>query len=527
MRILSAILLASAAMTVALPGRAMAESAQSCASMAETKLAGFDLTVTKAAEVPAGEVNTPRLHAKFPAYCRIDGSIDPHTGIDGKAYAIGFSLALPDDWNGRFLFQGGGGLDGVVRPPFGEGASGDDPALARGFAVVSTNSGHEAKGFDGSFKNDQKAGLDFAYVAIGRVTVLAKDLITAYYGKPIAHSYFVGCSTGGREGMTSSERYPYYFDGIVVGAPAMRTHFSNLAIDRASALDNRIAPKGADGQPVTDMAFSPSDRTLVLNTLLDQCDKLDGLADGMIEAPLACHFDPSVLTCKGEKTDKCLTGAEVDTLKQAFEAPKNSLGQTLYSAHPYDTGMAMAPKTGIPGFMLGSLDPITGPNHSTTIDVDAQELAARADALQVLIDTWGWTNLSSFRGHGGKIMYYHGLSDPWFSAFDTLNYFRRMEAANGGAAEAAKFSRFYLVPGMGHCGGGPATLDQFDMLTKIVDWVEKDQAPASVTATGTDYPGRSRPLCPYPTYARYEKGDANKAASFTCAEYGADMTKTE
>src|SRR5262249_27276982 len=155
---------------------------------------------------------------------------------------------LPENWNGRFLFQGGGGLNGSVGNPVGTQATGDTPALARGFAVVSTDTGHQGTGaFDGSFMQDQQAALDFAYAAVGRVAVLAKQIIAQHYGKPVDKSYFVGCSTGGREAMLMAQRYPLYFDGIVSGSPAMRTGYSNLATRSVAVTLNQVAPKDASG----------------------------------------------------------------------------------------------------------------------------------------------------------------------------------------------------------------------------------------------------------------------------------------
>jgi feruloyl esterase len=151
------------------------------------------------------------------------------------------------------------------------------------------------------------------------------------------------------------------------------------------------------------------------------------------------------------------------------------------------------------------------------MDVDLRAEKAAADPVMQLTATWGWTNLSTFASHGAKLLFYHGVSDPWFSALDTVDYYERMTQANGGASVVRGWSRLFLVPGMGHCGGGPATLDSFDMLGAIVDWVEQGKAPESIVARGRTWPGRSRPLCPYPTHAHYRgTGDAEDAASFEC-----------
>jgi feruloyl esterase len=197
-----------------------------------------NVEITKAAPISAGSTEsipwTQSRSAPLPAYCRVEGVINRRTGIDGEEFGITFALAMPDKWNSDFLMQGGGGSNGVVLPPLGLNAAGDTPALIRGFAVVSTDTGHKSHraGFDFGFVRDQQAYLDFAYLANAEVATLAKQLIERYYGRPPAFSYFSGCSTGGREGMILSQRYPTLFDGIISGDPAMRTGLSNLAIGR-------------------------------------------------------------------------------------------------------------------------------------------------------------------------------------------------------------------------------------------------------------------------------------------------------
>lgn len=501
---------------------------KTCADLTNLRLPGTDITITKAVTVPAAAADTvvlPPFRSKIPvampSYCRADGEIDPRTGVDGKHYAIGFAIALPDKWNGRFLFQGGGGLNGTVNPPLGAVASADDPALARGFVVVSTDTGHKGAVFDASFMKDQQAALDFAYVAVGKVTTVAKQIIAQYYGEPAEHSYFVGCSTGGREAMLVAEKYPSYFNGVVSGDPAMRTDNSNDEDAWAAVAFNQVAPKDASGKPETGKVFSDGDRKLLINSIVNECDAKDGLKDGMIFNFEACHYDPAVLKCSGAKTDTCLSDVQVHALQKAFSPLKDSIGNELYPAFPYDTGItAYGPGTIVQGIVPSAVPSSPfGPDLATTYDPDAAERAINADGTRKLIDTYDWTNLSTFSGRGGKLLFYHGLSDPWFSPLDTLGYYQNMARANGGLEQVQNWSRIYFVPGMGHCGGGAATLDQFDMLTAIVNWVEKDTPPDSVTATGKDFPGRSRPLCPYPTHAQYKgSGDPQNSANFVCAQ---------
>jgi Tannase and feruloyl esterase len=478
---------------------------QKCADLQNLRIPGLSLTIDKVTHV-----ETPPMQP----YCRLDATIDPRTGTSGKKYGIGFALALPDNWNGRFLFQGGGGLNGNVAAPMGGSAAGGNPGLARGFAVVTTDTGHKGSGFDGSFFEDQQASLDFFYVGVGRVAALAKDIVARYYGRSADHSYFAGCSTGGREAMLMSQRYPTYFDGIVSGDPAIRTGHSNLALAWAEVAFNQVAPKDANGKPVASQLFSQSDRKLVVSSILKACDAKDGVEDGLIFSPRGCGFDPAALTCSGAKTDSCITAQQAAGLKKAFVGPKDSVGNQVYPGFPYDAGIA--DMMGIPGLLNGARSPVAQP--SAAIEMDAGQVARRieGDSMARIGDTTV-TNLTTFAGHNGKLIFYHGMSDPWFSPMDTLGYYEKMAAENGGLDKVSSWSRLYLVPGMGHCQGGSATLDRFDMLTAIVDWVEKGVAPDSVVATGNSLPGKSRPLCAFPKYAQYTgQGDPNDAKSFTC-----------
>ena len=502
---------------------AHAAAPQPCTALMALRIPGVALEIRRAEAVPAGPVPAipfvPPIDATLPAHCRVDGIIEPRTGRNGRPYAIGFALALPEEWNGRFLFQGGGGLNGSVAMPLGWMASGGTPALARGFAVVSTDSGHTGAVFDGSFFEDQQATLDFLYQATAKVTVVARQIIAQHYGRPAAHSYFVGCSTGGREGMMMSQRYPDYFDGIVAGAPAMRTNFSNLALRWAHVSFNQIAPKDGQGQPQGSLALSDGDRRLIMRALLASCDAGDGLGDGMIQNTRACGFDPAVLTCKGAKTDDCLSAAQVGAVKRAFAGPKDSRGNAVYPAYPYDTGIDASGPGAIPGFLRVAPGPVGGPDVATSMDVDAEARAA-ANAIAAVGDTSEWTNLATYSSRGGKLIFYHGVSDPWFSANDTARYYERLMADNGGADAVQRWSRLFLVSGMGHCAGGAATaLDSFDLLSAIVNWTESGTAPASVIATARAFPGRSRPLCPYPQHAQYTgSGNTESAASFECRD---------
>jgi feruloyl esterase len=506
--------LAASAQTV------VSRDAAACAALSSLQIPGLSLSITKAEWFAAGSrpsaaPNAPPPTYTLPAFCRLDGVLDRRTGADGKSYGIGFALALPGEWNGRFLFQGGGGLNGNVGFPLGAAVSGNNPALARGFAVVSTDTGHQGQVFDASFMAEQQASLDFAYQAVGRIALLAKQIIAQHYARSAAKSYFAGCSTGGREAMLMTQRYPTYFDGVISGAPAMRTNFSGIGDEWVATMLNTVAPKNAQGVLQVRQALSDADKKLVIDGALNACDANDGLKDGMIFDQLSCKFDPKVLACKGAKTDSCLTMEQAVAIEKGFAGPKDSKGRQVYPGFLYDTGIAAT--QGIPGLLHGGLNPVGPPFASATMDVDARALAAASDPGEALTATSRWTNLNTFSNHGGKLIFFHGVSDPWFSALDTVDYFDRMTKANGGPSQVTNWSRLFLVPGMGHCGGGPAALDQFDLLTPLVDWVEKGTAPNAVPSTGASLPGRSRPLCAYPQHTHYKgTGDPQDARNFEC-----------
>jgi len=499
---------------VAFAASAFAQPKNSCTGLIDVKIS--DVEISKAAHVDAGTTEpipwSQSRTAPLPGYCRVDGVIHRRTGVGGEKFGISFALAMPENWNGDFLMQGGGGSNGVVFPPLGLNAASDKPGLIRGFAVASTDTGHKShrQGFDFGFMSDQQAYLDFAYLANAEVATLAKQLITQYYGKAAAFSYFSGCSTGGREGMILSQRYPTVFNGIISGDPAMRTGFSNLAIGRWIPIAfNQIAPKDANGKPIIEQSITDNDRHQIRDALIKKCDAKDGVADGLISDPLGCDFDPEMLVCKGETNNSCLAPEKAAAIRKAMGGPKTSSGTQVYAGFLYDTGITNGPP------FRGLLSPgpgIFGPaTTDMTMDVDKEALSAS----QPLVDSMS-TNLTTFSAHGGKLIFYHGDSDPWFSPLDTFEYYKNMAAANGSLDAVAKWSQFYFVPGMSHCGGGQA-LDQFDLLGAMVNWVEKGTTPTSVVATGKAFPGRSRPLCPYPKHAHYKgQADTEDAANFEC-----------
>lgn len=503
-----------AALSVAAPAAAQdGDQAQRCAAFAREQL-GDDVRITSASHVAATtktfvDPNGWPVSA-LPAHCKVEGVVNARKGAGGKDYGIHFAIALPDQWSGRFLLQGGGGLNGSVLPPTGPVAAESRPALARGFAVISSDSGHKGAVFDSSFMSDQRAALDFAEASVRTVALLGKTITQRYYGKQIAHSYMTGCSTGGREAMLATQRYPELFDGVIIGAPAMRTGDSNLAIEYTQVLLNQIAPKGADGQPSLAALLTPAVRKTLLDGILGQCDGLDGLKDGMIENVAQCRFDPKKLVCKPGESEGCISAALAGALDTAFAGPRDKAGYPIYTAVPYDTGIVEMQGGYLPTGAPGPLGPAS---TATSIDLDARIHAIRQDAAQRLTDTNYWTNLNTYLDRGGKLIFFHGVSDFWFSPLATWDYYQRAAKENGKAFTDA--SRFYMVPGMLHCQGGNS-FDQFDMLSPLIDWVEEGRAPEAITAARKAPAKETRPLCPFPSHAAYEGGDSKVASSFSC-----------
>jgi feruloyl esterase len=512
---------------------APASTANACTNAAAA-LAMPGVRITEAEAIAGNTVRPPGTTTGplLAAHCRIQGRMNERMGVDGKPYHIGFEMRLPADWNGRLLYQGGGGNDGVIRPAIGPQAA-PGYALNRGFAVVTTDAGHQ--GPDASFGFDPQARLDNAYAAHDKVAVTAKEILRRWYAKPADRSYFIGCSGGGRQGMMFTQRFPQHFDGVIAMAPAMRV---SKGATIAAAWDTQqlaaIAPRAPEGHGVLSQALTDGDLALLRKGILDACDAQDGVADGLVSNPQACKFDPATLACKGAKDASCLAPAQVDALQKMFAGPKDSKGQALYFGWPWDPGMGH-PANDWRNWKLGNSTTatpnsrhvflmqdalqgyfVTPPDRRLTVfNFDFDRDPPRMDAYSWLFNTDADVDLAGYRARGGKLLFAHGLADPIFSPLEMIDYYQRLEAKHGAATR--DFSRLFLIPGMGHCAGGAAT-DSWDGLGALVDWVEKGQAPQRIVASGTTvFPGRTRPLCPYPQYAHYNgTGNPEDAANYSC-----------
>jgi feruloyl esterase len=310
--------------------------------------------------------------------------------------------------------------------------------------------------------------------------------------------------------MLAAQRYPELFDGIIVGSPAMRAGDSNLGIEYTQVLLNQIAPKDETGKPAIAQLLTAAVRKTLLDGMLTQCDALDGLKDGMIENVARCRFEPSRLVCKPGQAEGCIGAPLAEALDKAFAGPFDKAGYPIYAPVPFDTGIVDLRGGYLPTGAPGPLGPASS---AISIDLDARIHDIRGDAAGRLTDTNYWTSLNTYLDHGGKMLFFHGVSDFWFSPWATWDWYLRTANANGAAFTGA--SRFYMVPGMMHCQGGNA-FDQFDMLGRLVEWVERGEAPEAVVAHRRAPASETRPLCPYPSFAAYTGGDPAKAESFSC-----------
>ncbi len=515
-------------------------------------------TISSAAPVAEGAMKLGG--APIAAHCLVKGQMHQRKGSDGRDYAIGFEMRLPQNWNGRFYYQGNGGLDGAVRPA--EGALGGGPltgALAQGFAVISSDAGHTGAQTP-YFGLEPQARLDYGYRAVAKLTPMAKALIRSAYGKGPDRSYIGGCSNGGRHAMVAASRLGDQYDGYLIGAPGYRLPNAALAQLWGAQQWAPLATPGATVKhpmnpnasiPDLGSAFTPQERQTVARAILQRCDALDGLADGMVQATQACQaaFDlmRDVPTCQGARDGSCLTPAQKSLVAQIHAGGRTRQGQPIYSSFPYDPGLAGSNwaewkfvnaliRDPLAVSTVFTVPPMPTSPMTADIEVLLNAVAASNDIYResglALMSPPGHerpANLRPLRERGAKMVLYHGVSDAIFSAEDTRQWMERLDASQGG--RAADFARYFPVPGMNHCSAGPAT-DQFDLLTPLVRWVEEGIPPQAVTArargagnpggTNTELPpdwapDRTRPLCAYPTVARYRgQGSTEDARNFSC-----------
>jgi feruloyl esterase len=523
-----------------------------CADLAARLTALANTTITSTATVAAGTLTI--AGQPVPEHCLVTGSMFPRvSAVDGNAYAIGFEMRLPTAWNGRFFHQGNGGIDGQVVPATGI-VGGGGPlthALAQGFAVLSSDTGHSIA-LGPFFGLDPQARLDYGYQAVGKLTPMAKSVIQAAYGKGPDRSYFGGCSNGGRHTLVAAARYADQYDGFLAGAPGFNLPKAAVANIFGAQRYASVATDPAD----ISTGFTVAERATVAAAVLAKCDALDGATDGLVQDVEACRrafsLAADVPTCTGARDGTCLSAAQKTAIAPIFSGATTSTGAAVYASFPYDAGIVgsdinfwefFAPlvlDSGAVGviFKVPPESPLAfnGPVFSLTSSIDALVAGINAtdatytESAMSFMTPPNPTQLGTLKNRGAKMLVYHGVSDAIFSVDDTKAWYEGLATADGG--DASEFARFYRVPGMNHCQGGPST-DQFDMLTPLVAWVEQGVAPVEVIASARGAgnaggvnpdvpagwaPNRTRPLCPYPMVVRYRgSGSLDSAASFSCA----------
>lgn len=530
------LLVASAAslMTMAVVGCGGSGAPQSdgekvaCESLTGTKLAGG--TVRTAEAIPAGNYTPPGQPGPItglPAFCRVTVAMQPSTDSN-----VNVEIWMPrQNWNGRFLGNGSGGGGGAILY-----FTGLVEGLKRGFATAITDLGTSP---DPNQAIDQlERWRDFGYRANHEMTVAAKTLVNAYYQASPRTSIFQGCSTGGQQALSIAQRYPTDYQGILAGAPANnRTHLHAMFVSNLQALNS----PGAQ--------LTPGKLNLISEKVIASCAGKDGGAstDAFLTDPRQCNFDPETLPkCSGADSDMCLTEPQLAAVKATWNGPVNRrTGERIFSGLPLGTenavfGLAFQGDTvSWPSQQLYMFKWALGPTWDYTkfdLDYDMDTVDARLASILNANDA----NLGQFKASGGKLMMYTGTADPGVPFASAIDYYERVVQSQGGdLAKTQDFFRYYLVPGMGHCSsitGGPGLGDfgqpyspyvpkeaSHDMLRKVVEWVENNNAPDSIIATRYADPAGTkvameRPICTYPKVPAYQGGDATKASSFRCVD---------
>jgi feruloyl esterase len=490
-----------------------------------------ETTITLATAVSAGTFTPPTGAAlnNLPGFCEVHGVLKPT-----PASVIHFEVWMPlTNWNSELEGIGNGGLAGTIS--FGPMAN----ALRAGFATVSTDTGHDSKEPATWLQNRERL-IDYSYRGLHLATVTAKAIVDAFYGQSVSHSYFLGCSTGGKQGLMEAQRFPADYDGIVAG---------DAANFWTRQMMNEVWDGIATSTPETNL--SRDKLQLIQDAALAVCDALDGLKDGIISDPTHCRFDPKSLPiCKEASETNCLTNAELAAVQKLYSGPVDPRsGKSLYPGfYPggelgwgRDGGQMVINRTttsGVSSYDFFRYALFGKPdwdwrtfNFATDIEIAEEKLAAITNATN--------PNLDEFRRLNHKLLYYHGTADPLIPAQNGINYYETVVSFEGGGAKGTEqtqqFFRVFLVPGLYHCSGGPGASGfggntaapvrdaEHDLISAVSRWVEEGVAPDKITAT--KYVGNAasngiamqRPLCAYPAIPRYKgNGDANDAVNFVC-----------
>ena len=494
--LMTSLMVAGALAAPAIDGKLSATpNTQSCGSLAALRLSN--------AKIDLAQTVTPGTFADFsdlPAFCRVGATLKPSSDSDIK-----IEVWLPvENWNGKFQAVGNGAWTGTIV----YAAMAD--ALRHGYATSSTDTGH-AGGLASFALGHPEKLIDFAYRSEHEMTVKAKAIINAFYARAPKYSYWNGCSAGGRQAFKEAQMFPADYDGIIAGSPGLDwSGRSAQAVRVAQALQKE------------DTRLSPAKAQLLHSAVMQACDAIDGLKDGLIDNPTRCAFDPKVLECEGADGPGCLTSSQVASARLIYTttvnpktkrvlaglAPGSELGWTVQG------WSASARATGLDHYRF-----VVFKDPAWNLDrFNFETDVARIDEGESSALNANDANLKPFFARGGKLLQYHGWSDPQISPLNSTAYYERVAAALGGADKIQGSYRLFMAPGMAHCGGGEGP-NEFDKVTPLEAWVEMGKAPDSIIAAHSKDGSvdRTRPLCPYPQTAKYKgSGSIDDAANFTC-----------
>jgi hypothetical protein len=471
-----------------------------CANLAKTDFSNIEDAPTKISQTKLSDAGSDL------SFCRVQGYVNPQ---------VRFEIRLPvANWNGKFVETGCAGACGTIMVDWL-----CPTLLKKGYACLASDMGHEGRIEDGLWAyNNLQAELDFGYRAAHVTALAGKAISKHFYGRAPDRSYFCGCSTGGREGLMEAQRFPWDFDGIIAGAPA-----SDQAGTIMTRLWAALALRASDGR----LILSQADLQVVHRAVVAACDMNDGLRDGLIGDPRACHFEIGDLTCRGDAKDQCLSNEQVTALRKIYSGPTTSAGNRIYADGALMFGSEIAFGEYYQSGHFSSFDtdylkymaflPAPGPDWQIS-DLDFERYYKRfgmTDALYAANNP----DLRAFKARGGKLIMYQGWADAGAGGVPPLkavNYYETTERTMGGPAATRDFFRLFMIPGMGHCGGGEGA-SNVDYVSYLEEWVEKGRAPDALLATHTG-PGESiftRPVFPYPKQAKYKGvGDPANADNF-------------
>ena len=485
-----------------------------CTELTSLKLT--DVTIVSATEVEATDTN--------PAHCKCEGVIE----ADIKFEVL---LPLPEDWNEKFLMGGGGGMSGIIQnqvqePQYMRGVT----ALQRGYVTAGTDTGHEGTPTDGSaFLNNERAKIDYSYRAVHLTAVTSKLITEAHYGRLPQYSYFQGCSTGGRQGIKSAQQFPGDFDGIVAAAPAQVFTWFNIGW---TWIQQAMFPNADD---LSEATVPNSKLEMLENAILNECDDIDGLVDGLIRDPRKCDPIPVVeaLACEGGlDADNCFTSVQIEAIKRVYEGPSNSEGQIFWGFPP----SGEAQPGGWPLWVAGGADFLPFINLQYAIgetilrywvfsdpEYDFRDFKFTPDEVSKCLEVGEKylavdPDLSQFKSGGGKMIFWTGWADYAINPLYTIWWYEQVLDTMGGREKTEGFFRLFLAPNVNHCSGGTGP-GYVDWISALEDWVEHGNPPDRIIGYNADDKNFSRPLCPHPEVAEYDgSGDIYDAENFDCME---------